>query len=338
VRVRVGKHLDVMRFRGFDLREHQDEIEFCRRSVERLYADPSRLQPRQECPCCRGAAARAAVVARPYGVDYLRCPDCGHVFVGHLPPLEELSRYFVESDQVSEVYTDPAALRVRLEQVVAPKLEWVCRVYRRHHGREPRGVLDVGAGAGHFLAVCRQRGLEVAGYEINRAALRFARETFGLALRGEDFLSAAPTGERFPLVTFWGLLEYTAEPRRFLQAARSWLEEARGMLVLEVPRFPCLSSLAQLWPSSRPVRHLVPASHLNIFSDASLAEVLYDCGLRPVAAWYFGMDAYELLVQLALRREDPGLLEAAAELIPSLQEALDGALLCDDLILAAVPR
>jgi hypothetical protein len=84
-------------------------------------------------------------------------------------------------------------------------------------------------------------------------------------------------------------------------------------------------------------RHLDPTSHVNTFSDASLAQALWAEGFAPVAAWYFGMDAYELLTQLALKLEDHTALPRLAELIPGLQDCLDQGRLCDDLVVAAVP-
>ena len=60
-------------------------------------------------------------------------------------------------------------------------------------------------------------------------------------------------------------------------------------------------------------------------------------GLSVLAAWYFGMDAYELLVQLAIQLAHPEMMARLAPLIPGLQACLDSAELCDDIIVAAVP-
>lgn len=108
------------------------------------------------------------------------------------------------------------------------------------------------------------------------------------------------------------------------------------MLVVEVPRFDCLSTAIQKEFPATVARHLDPTSHVNCFSDASLATALYNSGFKPIAAWYFGMDIYEYLVQLSIH-SDPGLIEKCASLIPSLQAGVDHAQWCDDLVIAAVP-
>jgi hypothetical protein len=62
-----------------------------------------------------------------------------------------------------------------------------------------------------------------------------------------------------------------------------------------------------------------------------------ETGFRPVAAWYFGMDFYEFLVQAALRLDEPRVLAELADLIPTLQASLDQGRQCDDLVIAARP-
>jgi hypothetical protein len=77
---------------------------------------------------------------------------------------------------------------------------------------------------------------------------------------------------------------------------------------------------------------------VQCFSDRSLATLLEAGGFRPVAAWYFGMDAYELFVQLGLRRSPASLPPEAAAIIPEFQAVLDAAKFCDDIVVAAAPR
>ena len=156
-------------------------------------------------------------------------------------------------------------------------------------------------------------------------------------LRHTDFLGVDGPSAHWDVITFWGLLEYTPHPRDFLRGARRMLDPEGGMLVVEVPRFDCLSTAVQSDSSSVVARHLDPTSHVNLFSDASLATALRSCEFKPVAAWYFGMDAYELLVQLALKLDQPEMMERLVLLIPDLQASLDSARLCDDVIVAATP-
>lgn len=335
--VRIGKPFDVLGLKGTSLVEITEYAKHLRRVAAALYAPSEPTRELRACPCCDADTNTAAVELVVYGVSYHRCRTCGHVFVRDQPSTEALEAHFAETEEHSAAYTDEDAVELRLAQIVEPKLDWMLDTYRRVHGREPRSAVDVGAGGGHFVAALRRAGLEADGYELSKASRRFAREAFSLELRSDDFLAEEAASGSWDVITFWGLLEYTPEPKRFLEAARRRLDPASGLLVVEVPRADCLGTAVQkAWPETI-ARHLDPTSHVNCFSDASLETALRTCGFRQVAVWYFGMDAYELLVQIALHVGESEALERLAEPLLGLQPVFDAARLCDDVVIAAVP-
>lgn len=336
VQVTFGKALDVRRLKGVSMEEIAVYARELERNAQRMYGGEAALVEISQCPCCGSEDhGRAGAV---FGVPYAQCSGCGHVFVKNQSPPEVLQSAFVEDESYAVFYTDPATVETRLAQVIAPKVAWMQAVYHQQMGSSPGRVLDIGAGGGHFLEGVRRAGMDGAGYEISKAACEFAHNVFGITLSQEDFLSAAIPAGAFDVITFWGLLEYTPSPRAFLQAARQRLQAGKGLLVVEVPRYDCLSTAVQLTDQAVIARHLDPTSHVNCFTDDSLCTVLYQCGFKPVAAWYFGMDAYELIIQEAIRSNTPGLIDAFASWIPILQAALDRGRESDDLIIAAMPR
>ena len=334
MRVRVGKPLDVLGLKGTDLSDVRDYATGLSETARRLYGSGDG-RPIAACPACRTSTEQAVEGLSVFGISYRRCRACGHAFVGKQPGTEALSAVFAASESLSATYTDLDAAERRIRDIVMPKLSWVTDLYASRLGRPPASGVDVGAGGGHFVAGARRHGLAAQGFEISASSRAFARAAFDLALRDDDFLSAPP--EPVDVVTLWGLLEYTPEPRRFLEAARRWLRPDAGLLIVEVPRYDAVSTVVQASPTSWVARHMDPTSHVNCFSDASLATALVETGYRPVAAWYFGLDAYELLVQAALRLGDDGAFDRLADLIPALQQAFDQGRQCDDLIIAAVP-
>lgn len=336
VDVTIGKPFDVVTHKWTSLADVREYAAHLRATTERLYRGGSPLRTIADCPCCRAPTGTATVGARVYGVEYRRCVRCGHAFIREQPTEDALAALFAGSDEHSSTYTDEPGSERRLDEIVRPKLEWLRRVHADWRGRKPRSVLDVGAGGGHFLAVCGRDGLRAEGYEVSAPSRRFAQHAFGLDLRASDFRADQPGNERFDLVTFWGLLEYTADPSSFLRSAARWLDPDTGLLAVEVPRFDCLGTAVQR-TAVEVARHLDPSSHVNCFSDASLCIALVRAGLRPVAAWYFGMDAFEMIVQLALRHNDASLVETAASLLPEIQAGVDAARWCDDIVIAAVP-
>lgn len=337
IHVTVGKPLDVVALKGSSTADTREYAAALQKTAAEMYADGRPRHNLAVCPCCGTDAGSATESFAVSGVPYHRCSTCGHTFVRSQPPIEVLTELFSESEQHSFTYTDRASLDSRLQQVMRPKLDWVRRTYVRHVKREPTSVLDVGAAGGHFVHVARRAGLQANGFEISKASRRFAKAVFDIELDDADFLQGHVDPGAYDLLTFWGLLEYAPEPGRFLERARRWLDSSTGMLIVEVPRIDCVGSAVQIACGGPVARHLDPTSHVNLFSDASLASALVSSGFRPVAAWYFGMDAYELLMQLAVRLDDAPVMERAAHLLPALQASMDAGRVCDDIVIAAVP-
>ena len=335
--VTVGKKLDVLSLKGTSTDEVRRYAAFLKSVSDRLYSPGAPARLVEACPCCSRAAGDARVAMRVFSGTYVQCRQCGHVFVRSQPSMDALSDLFQESAGHSAEYTDADhdAQTLRIQQISKPKLDWAVRQFIRLFGRTPASAVDVGAGGGHFVAAARQEGLDAIGYEKSAPSRTFARKAFGIDLIDDDFLTVG--GENSDLVTFWGLLEYVPEPRRFLAAARKGLPARHGMLIVEVPRFNCVGSAVQSMDGAVVARHMDPTSHVNCFTDASLCTALVEEGFNPVAAWYFGMDAYELLIQASLKLHGDSTLEALAGMVNPIQARLDSGRQCDDLIVAAVP-
>jgi 2-polyprenyl-3-methyl-5-hydroxy-6-metoxy-1,4-benzoquinol methylase len=334
--VTLGKPLDVLGLKNTSLDDVINYAGFLQKTADTLYAPDHKFTEMKSCPCCDLRTDNIIFEFEIFGIPYYRCAQCDHVFVIKQPKNEDLNQQFEDSEEHSAPYVDVATLEIRLEQVIRPKVEWACKTFQNYYGIGLKSGLDVGAGGGHFVEGLRRSGAKADGFELSRASREFAKKSFGVELQNDDFLAADPNRGMYDLITFWGLLEYTPQPKRFLQAARNWLAKNSGMLVVEVPRFDSLSTAIQKEFPKTVARHLDPTSHVNCFSDSSLTTALYESGFQPIAAWYFGMDAYETLIQLSIHSH-PDLIEKLAHLIPSIQSGLDRVQFCDDLIVAAVP-
>ncbi|RJQ83009.1 MAG: methyltransferase domain-containing protein [Desulfobacteraceae bacterium] len=332
--VKAGKPLDVLSLKGCDLDEVRNYADFLEKTAKKIYGSSLDAPQLRGCPICGGNLDNAAIELTVFAVSYMRCSLCGHVCIPAHPAQEVLDDLFTASESHSYVYIDRRTLETRMTQIVLPKLEWCREIFRRRSGHMPESIVDVGAGGGHFLAGALRCGLKIEGFEFSGTSRSFAREAFGVHLREDDFLTAScgPAD----MVTYWGLLEYVLRPRDFIAAARRRLTP-KGMLVIEVPRVDSLGTLVQAMDCAVVARHMDPTTHVNGFTDESICTMLVEEGFAPVAAWYFGMDAYEVCVQIALRGGDVGLFATLADFIPVVQRALDRGRQCDDIIIAAVP-
>ena len=337
VALRLGKELDVLKLRTESSSELREYAAKFRDIVKRLYADENRLRRIAACPCCRASADHFRPALAVYGATYVRCGGCGHVFVAMQPAPEDLYATFADEESLSVFYVDSKSLEMRMRDIIQPKIDWTLDAYLRFVGGTPSSVLDVGAGGGHFVAGCRRNGLRAEGLELSTASVGFAKRAFDIELLHGNFLERTFERGQFDLLTFWGLLEYAPEPATFLEAARAQLDPHSGMLVIEVPRCDSLSLAVQEQFTDTIWRHAMPDSHMNLYSDESLATLLHENGFKPVAAWYFGMDVYELLMQIDLSLGSDNVLHSQGRLVAPLQHVIDRTRLSDDIVVAAVP-
>ena len=337
VSVTLGKHLDVVRLRGRTPELLKERSAYIASIAAKLYDANSELSTLFSCPCCEAPSSPNDEDFSIYRVAYRRCPVCGHTFVGRQPTKETLNRVFADEEDYSALYRDTSTLDFRMKNIIEPKLNWAQDAYKNHYDTAPHSVLDVGAGGGHFVAGCAHAGLKASGYELNSAATQFAKDALGVNLSNADYLSADISVGNFDIITFWGLLEYTPNPRDFLAQARKQLAKKSGLLIMEVPRVDCFCTAIQKEYPEAIWRHAVPTSHVNLFSDSSTATLLHDSGFKPIAAWYFGLDFYEMLSLFSVELEDDTALEKLERLIAPMQAFLDRSLLVDDIIVAAVP-
>ncbi|MCP1663267.1 hypothetical protein J2T61_001974 [Methanocalculus sp. AMF5] len=74
-----------------------------------------------------------------------------------------------------------------------------------------------------------------------------------------------------------------------------------------------------------------------LFTDASAAELFYQSKLKPVAAWYYGVDIYEMLMQIGIKIDDLNVLTQTGHIQVELQQYIDEMRLSDGITLAGIP-
>jgi SAM-dependent methyltransferase len=138
-------------------------------------------------------------------------------------------------------------------------------------------LLDVGCGAGNFLAAARPSGYQVAGIDLDRNAVRAARDHFGLenvwAVPLEQF-EQEHRGEKFQVVTFFEVLEHQDQPKHFLELVKSLLMK-RGYVALSVPN-------RERWQTGPEVLDL-PPNHLTRWNPQCLSQFLIEHGFQVLS-------------------------------------------------------
>jgi SAM-dependent methyltransferase len=330
VDVRFGKDLDIARIKKDWPFER--EIALTREKMNYFERESDFVQTEQ-CPVCRSEKERARPFVRVCGLDYLQCGVCSHVYADRFPGPKVLEKFYQEHAVEDDYYLNPQEIELRLQEVYLPKLGWILEVYEKIFGTRPRSILDIGAGSGHFLYGCKQAGLDVAGIEPDRGFVRWCLKQFGIPLAEEK---AAVGDRRFDVVCSFNVIELTFLPGEFLSECREFMHE-RSLLVVETPKVNCLTTAIQGIYPNEPRGHLVPYEHNHLFTDSSLATLLFKAGFGIRSAWFFGQDMSELMLRVCaeLKGESGSII---ARCYGPLQKTLDAGHGSDLMLLAAVAR
>jgi ubiquinone/menaquinone biosynthesis C-methylase UbiE len=167
-------------------------------------------------------------------------------------------------------------------------LEHIVRLFRlwrafkvRSIDRNATRILDVGCGRGWMLYYLKKyfRFGTVAGTQISRPAVNFARTRLGLTVYDRDLLDLQLPNESLDIITIWHVLEHLPNPQSCVAEMHRLLKTG-GVLVVEVPNLDSWSRplTGEYWLSWD------PQYHLTMFSPASLSRLLTSAGfsLRTV--------------------------------------------------------
>lgn len=334
--VQVSKPLDVAKLKSGIINNFKSRISYIRATRKLAYSS-MKLDKVEECPICNSSISAASKKLKIYGALYCRCSFCNHCFVYNRPKGQAEEKFSEKNKKGAVIYTDKKTMMTRVREVSIPKVDWMLKQYKKIYGREPVSVLDVGAGGGHFVYACKKKGINARGVELNQDSRRFCKNNFGLDLECEDFSKKWSKYSDAEVITFWGVIEHVPDPTDLLKAAHKLLMGKKGLVIVEVPRWHSLSTAVQHLFSNTVTRHLDPLGHIHIFTDESLCTAFEKNGFTPVSAWYFGMDIFELFMQLGLSVKNEAVLKNFLKFIPAFQNAIDKGRLSDEMVLAGVP-
>lgn len=330
VRVSSGKAVDIKALK----RNSSFAEEACRvEEFRHAFPDKSAYNAQTRCPVCATPIAHARHEVTIWETPYYRCSSCGHAYAGEFPSEESVAAFYAGHCADGSYYIRDEEIELRLQEIYQPKLQWVVEAYREAYGRAPRSVLDLGAGAGHFLHACARIGMEAAGVEFDGIYRAWSQERFGLDLVAD---ATALAEREFDIVCSFNVIEHTVVPGEFLELHRRFMGE-QSLCVLETPKYNSLTTAIQVLFPKVVRTHLVPFKHNHLFTDASLATLLHESGLRICDVWYFGQDMTELLFQAFNACGQEVDMDMVNGFMGAPQAALDAAGISDLILVAARP-
>nr|WKN36336.1 class I SAM-dependent methyltransferase [Tunicatimonas sp. TK19036]WKN40044.1 class I SAM-dependent methyltransferase [Tunicatimonas sp. TK19036] len=334
----LGKKTNLLKLKKNVVENITQQLAYFQQSRTEVYNQPDKA-PVEACPVCGTSSEKTQHQVTIYGAEYVTCQHCTHAYVINRPSPNAIHEFYLSDVNYAATYTDKKSAESRLNAIAVPWCDWMVKVYQQVHGRAPKKILDVGSGAGHFVEACRRAGMQAEGIELSEASRKFSKDIWGIDMDGRDFTQVDQDYAGYDVITFWGLLEHTPNPKDLLAAAqRIFKTSDAGMIIAKLPRWHSLSGFIQNICNETIVRHLDPMGHISCYTDASAAELYVQSGFHPVAAWYYGMDVYELFMQVSHQLKQYDTLLETGELQTELQQKLDEVKLSDGLTLVGVPQ
>ncbi|MGD9147145.1 MAG: class I SAM-dependent methyltransferase, partial [Anaerolineae bacterium] len=267
------------------------------------------MEDRFETPCCplcgsiEGSHfidAEDDLGGRPGSFHFMRCEGCGLVYQSPRLRFEYIGEFYDDEYIAHRKKTDWGLLTPLYEWAMGKHDRDKLSLVRRYKALDTDSrVLDVGCGAGTFLALLANKtGASASGVDFkDLSSLPWMDKVeFHLGtLAQQDF------GEqRFDLISMWHFLEHDYAPLDTLKRTRDLLAKD-GRMVIEVPRLDSVSFrlFKERWPG------LQAPQHTMLFDAETLPRMVEKAGLRvchhlpygafPAYFYLFSGAAFKLL-------------------------------------------
>jgi len=206
-----------------------------------------------------------------------RCanPECGLLWLDPMPIADDLHLayrdYYTHQEIASESRKSARRLIIkRIHGALSAAMGFYSakreRDFRYLRTRPPGRLLDVGCGAGDYLAFMRDHGWEAEGLDFDAEAIQSARARFGVNVHSRQLEEMNYPDAHFDAITMNHMIEHAHDPARLLQECRRVLKPD-GLAIVTTPNSCSLGHRihGKYW------RGLEPPRHLHIFSPASLS-------------------------------------------------------------------
>jgi len=141
-------------------------------------------------------------------------------------------------------------------------------------------LLDVGCGAGFFLARARERGWDVFGVEPSKIAANYATENYNLKVFNQTFDFFYKTNhQKFDVIHLKNVLEHVPDPQKILIYCYELLQ-SNGLIYVEVPNDYNLIQRIGVFIAQEKNHWVCVPDHINYFNFVSVKRLLIKSGFK----------------------------------------------------------
>lgn len=198
------------------------------------------------------------------------------------PVPENLSKYYESEDYISHTDGKKSLFEKVYQLVKNYTLKKKLKLINSFQS-DAKTILDIGAGTGDFLSVCKKNNWETFGIEPNQKAREIA-QTKNVVLEKEigDFKN-----QKFDVITLWHVLEHVENLSEYIATLNQLLKE-NGTLVIAVPNYKSYDAkhYKNYWAAFDVPRHLWH------FSQTSIAKLFLQENMKVVKTLPMKFDSF----------------------------------------------
>lgn len=232
------------------------------------------------CPIC-GAPDPVRTYRYPE-FDVLSCRICANAWRSNMYSRQRIREIYVDSGYADHPYFE---ITERGETVDARRIANFQKALSLLESRAPgRRLLDIGCGAGAFLATAKQRGWQPHGVELSPSLSRRCAETVKVPVSNSSFEDAPLGANSFDVITFWDVIEHVTDPMSCLSKAFEVVAPGGHVLFCTPDEESFLARLGKLLYRlgyKYPSYALHPPNHTYFFSRRGFRSMLARAGLHP---------------------------------------------------------
>jgi 2-polyprenyl-3-methyl-5-hydroxy-6-metoxy-1,4-benzoquinol methylase len=241
----------------------------------------------QACPQCYLCGATGKLLyseltdqlfSAPGVWDLKQCTDavCGLIWLDPTPIEEDIAlayrRYYTHQNETATENTGIALLAYRILAGVSIRATGIIKEQRsirtRYLGGEAPGkLLEIGCGAGDYIALMRTLGWTVEGVETDHVACRYARQTHTLTVHEGTLESKGYPENSFDAIVMNHVIEHVFDPVTLLKECRRIVKPG-GRVIVITPNSGSWGhrTFRKNW------RGLEPPRHIHVFSPTPLKK------------------------------------------------------------------
>ena len=206
-----------------------------------------------------------------------------------IPVPENLSSYYKSEDYISHTDSKKTVIDKIYQTVknitLKRKLGLIneCLLHQNSISRPEKNILDIGAGTGDFLKVCKVNLWNVFGIEPDMEARNIAAKKGVLLHKDVSHF----TDKKFEIITLWHVLEHVENLEEYISTLEKLLSK-NGTLIIAVPNYKSYDAkyYSKFWAAFDVPRHLWH------FSETSISKLFAPVNLTVEKTLPMRFDAY----------------------------------------------